>query len=207
MKHLDVLDEKFGADKVLGGLCAIGVTLTTEGHVQHLNKLHKLAFGERNAKTSARIEAIATQFQGSLCDWKASPDILQEMWEKWVFLSSLAGITCLCRSSVGDIMQAGGETTAKAILDEAQSIAQAYGHPARPEAMADNVKQLTLVGAPTTASMLRDIEKKSPIEAEHVIGDLVGRGAAKGLATPILSTALLHLRAYEARRLRDLEKQ
>jgi 2-dehydropantoate 2-reductase len=172
-----------------------------------LNKLHKLTFGERNSKTSARIEAITALFQNSLCDWKASPDILQEMWEKWVFLSSLAGLTCLFRASIGDIIEAGGETTAKAILDEAQAIAQAYGHPARPEAMADNIKQLTLVGAPTTASMLRDIEKKSPIEAEHVIGDLVGRGAAKGIATPILSTALLHLRAYEARRVRELEKQ
>jgi 2-dehydropantoate 2-reductase len=207
MKHLDVLEQRFGADTVLGGLCAIGATLTAEGHIQHLNKLHKLTFGERNSKTSARIEAITALFQNSLCDWKASPDILQEMWEKWVFLSSLAGLTCLFRASIGDIIEAGGETTAKAILDEAQAIAQAYGHPARPEAMADNIKQLTLVGAPTTASMLRDIEKKSPIEAEHVIGDLVGRGAAKGIATPILSTALLHLRAYEARRVRELEKQ
>ncbi len=207
MKHLDVLDEHFGADKVLGGLCAIGVTLNDNGHVQHLNKLHKIVFGERGATSSARVEAIAAQFQGTISDWKASPDIAQDMWEKWVFLSSLAGLTCLFRASVGDILVAGGDSLARQILDEAQAVASAYGHPTRPQSMEDNVKQLTLAGAPTTASMLRDIEKKSPIEAEHVIGDMVGRAEAKGVAAPLLSIALVHLRAYEARRQRDLQKQ
>ena len=207
MKHLDVLDDRFGEGKVLGGLCAIGATLNGEGHIQHLNKLHALAFGERNHETSDRVKAIAAQFEGTLCAWRASPAIIQDMWEKWVFLSSLAGLTCLFRASVGDIREAGGEHFALGILAEAQQIATACDHPARAEAMAENVKQLTMTGAPTTASMLRDIERKSPTEAEHIIGDLVGRAEAKGLAVPLLSAALVHLRAYEARRRRESEKQ
>src|SRR5438034_10175659 len=33
MRHLDVLDEKFGKDRVLGGLCGIAVTLDERRHV------------------------------------------------------------------------------------------------------------------------------------------------------------------------------
>ena len=203
MAHLDALDARFGADKVLGGLCAIGTTLTPQGHVQHLNKLHTIAFGERGAETSDRVQAIAAQFQDTITAWKASPAITQEMWEKWVFLSSLASLTCLFRGSVGDVLAANGEAFAVGLLDEAQAVAAAHGHAARAEVLAEHRKQLTLVGAPTTASMLRDIEKGSPIEAEHVIADLIERGHAKGVALPHMDVALLHLRTYAARHLRE----
>ena len=207
MRHLDVLDQRFGAGQVLGGLCAIGATLDAQGIVQHLNKLHALTFGERNAETSDRVKAISEQFQDTICAWRASPIIIQEMWEKWVFLSSLASTTCLFRASVGDVLTAGGQSFAEEILAEAQAIALANGHGARPDVLAEHHKQLTLVGAPTTASMLRDIEKGSSTEAEHIIADMIARGTAKNIATPRLNTALIHLRAYEARRTRELQKE
>ena len=203
MGHLDILDRHFGADRVLGGLCAIGATLNAEGHVQHLNKLHAITFGERDKETSPRVEAIAAQFQDTIAAWRASPVIIQEMWEKWVFLSSLAALTCLFRASVGDILAAGGEAFAVETLGEAQAIAQAHGHAARPDILAEHRRQLTLAGAPTTASMLRDIEKGADIEAEHIIADMIRRGQDKGVPAPHLSTALIHLRAYVARRMRE----
>ncbi len=53
--------------------------------------------------------------------------------------------------------------------------------------------------------MLRDIERNAPIEADHIIGDLLRRGAASSLANlSHLSLAYTHLKAYEARRIRTL---
>jgi 2-dehydropantoate 2-reductase len=57
---------------------------------------------------------------------------------------------------------------------------------------------LTAVGSPLTASMLRDIENGAPVEADHIIGDLLRRGRDLSLL-PIVYT---HLMAYEARRAR-----
>jgi 2-dehydropantoate 2-reductase len=48
--------------------------------------------------------------------------------------------------------------------------------------------------------MLRDIEANAPIEAEHIVGDLIRRSA--GLGPPLLGLAYTHLKAYEARRAR-----
>lgn len=54
-----------------------------------------------------------------------------------------------------------------------------------------------------TASMLRDIEGGARIEADHIIGDLIERGRARGVETPALERVLTHLKAYEHRRARE----
>ncbi|MGH7052376.1 MAG: 2-dehydropantoate 2-reductase N-terminal domain-containing protein, partial [Stellaceae bacterium] len=42
-------------------------------------------------------------------------------------------------------------------------------------------------GSPLTASMLRDIERGAPIEADHILGDLLRRGSTNGGAESLLS--------------------
>ncbi|PKU22444.1 2-dehydropantoate 2-reductase [Telmatospirillum siberiense] len=203
MRHLDSLDERFGAGHVLGGLCAIAATLDEAGVVRHLNDIHLLAFGERDGSESARIKAVADVFSRARAQWRSSRQIVQEMWEKWVFLSTLAASTCLLRASVGDIVMAGGVDTLGGLLAEAQSIAEAEGYGSRPDILDKARTQLTAAGSSLSASMMRDVEKGGPVEADHVIGDLLRRAQAAGLGVPLLKLAHLHLKAYEARRQRE----
>src|SRR3954462_7062358 len=93
MSHLDTLDQKFGRERVLGGLCAIAVTLNEKREVVHLQPLQSLAFGERAGESSADVRAIATVMEKGNFGSKTSGEIIQEMWEKWVFLASLAAST------------------------------------------------------------------------------------------------------------------
>jgi 2-dehydropantoate 2-reductase len=55
---------------------------------------------------------------------------------------------------------------------------------------------------------LRDIEQGGRIESDHIVGDLLERAASGAAATaalaPLLSTAYSHLKAYEARRRRQM---
>src|SRR5882672_9923547 len=62
MLHLDVLDKAFGAGRVLGGLCAIAVTLNEAREVVQLGPMQSLNFGERDGKMSDRVRAIAEVF-------------------------------------------------------------------------------------------------------------------------------------------------
>src|SRR3954463_16525755 len=59
MLHLDVLDRKFGRERVLGGLCAIAVTLNERREVVQLHPMQSLVFGERDDRLSDRVRAIA----------------------------------------------------------------------------------------------------------------------------------------------------
>ena len=131
----------------------------------------------------------------------ASEQIVQDMWEKWVFLSSLAASTSLMRTSVGNILAApGGRDFLLGMVDEVSAIAKANGHEPRGPFAERTRTMLTTEGSPMTASMFRDIKVGAPVEADHVIGDLVARADAAKIPVPKLRTAYTHLKAYEKQR-------
>lgn len=201
MLHLDVLDKKFGRERVLGGLCAIAVTLNDKREVVQLAPMQSLNFGERDGGLSDRVRAIAEVFASGNFGSVASEHIIQEMWEKWVFLASLAASTCLMRTSVGNILAApGGKDFILGMLDECSAVATAEGYaPSGP--FFERVRgMLTTEGSQMTASMFRDIKAGAPVEADHVIGDLIARGDAAKVPVPRLRTAYTHLKAYEKQR-------
>src|SRR6266850_8605849 len=90
MLHLNALDGKFGPERVLGGLCAIAVTLNEAREVVQLAPMQSLNFGERDGTMTDRVRAIAEIFAVGNFGATASEHIIQDMWEKWVFLASLA---------------------------------------------------------------------------------------------------------------------
>jgi 2-dehydropantoate 2-reductase len=201
MRQLDLLDARFGASRVLGGQCVIAATLDADGTVHHLNRSHSLSFGERDGSASERLRRIAQAMAGVNFEPRASSTIVQDMWDKWVFLASLAGITCLMRAPVGDIVAAhGGREATLALLDDCRRVAAACGHEPHPAVLQRAREVLTETGSTLSASMMRDLEHGGRIEADHVIGDLLARGEVHGLETPLLRLAYAHLKSYEARR-------
>jgi 2-dehydropantoate 2-reductase len=201
MLHLDVLDRKFGPERVLGGLCAIAVTLNEHREVVQLAPMQSLNFGERDGQLSDRVRAIAEIMASGKFGSVASEHIVQEMWEKWVFLASLAASTCLMRSSVGNILASpGGKDFILGMLDECSAVAAAEGYPPRAPFLERTRGMLTAEGSQLTASMFRDIKAGAPVEADHVIGDLMARGDAGKVPVPRLRTAYTHLKAYERQR-------
>jgi 2-dehydropantoate 2-reductase len=104
--HLDRLDAAFGPERVLGGVAYIAATLTAEGTIRHLNRVNGIAFGERSGAVSRRVEGIAGAFAATPVNASISDNILLDMWEKFVMISSLAGMNCLMRGSVSDILAA-----------------------------------------------------------------------------------------------------
>jgi len=204
MKHLDVLDKRFGAEAVLGGLCLISTTLDADGRILHLNNMHGLRFGERSGQRSQRVEAIAAQIEGAPFEGRLSDHILQAMWEKWTFIAAAAGITCLMRSAIGDIGAAGGADSAAKIYEECAQIAAENGFPPGEQARQISIKSQTTSGSLLTASMLRDIESHRQTEVDQILGDLLRRRQKPSNGLSILEMAHLHVMAYEARRKREL---
>ena len=203
LRHLDALDAKFGAARVLGGVAYIAATLTPEGVVRQLGLVppDELRFGARGASHPASARELAallarTPTKGTLVD-----DPLQAMWDKWVALGPLAAMTCLMRAPIGRIVAAEGGTDAmRACIGEAAAIARAEGHAPAPAVVELVAQRLTTPGSTFAASMLRDIERGGPTEAAHVVGDLVARARRHGVASPWLGAAWTHLQAYESGR-------
>jgi 2-dehydropantoate 2-reductase len=177
------------------------VTLNDKREVVQLQPMQSLTFGERDGKMSDRVRAIADIFASGNFGSVASEQIIQDMWEKWVFLASLAASTSLMRTSVGNILAApGGKDFLLGMLAEVTAIATAAGHTPRGPFAERTRTMLTTEGSPMTASMFRDIKAGAPVEADHVVGDLIVRAEAAKIAVPKLRTAYTHLKAYEKQR-------
>jgi len=201
VKHLDLLREKFGVENVLGGTCHIGATLASTGTVHHLNRLHSIAFGRLSKKQDKNICTFENLLARAKVDARLSTDVLQDMWNKFVMLTTLAGATCLMRASIGDIMNCrDGRNFITELLQECEDVAAAQGYCPDAEFMKHTRNELTKHGSPQTSSMLRDMQINGKTEADHILGDMVSRADAVGVAAPLIRTAYCHLQAYEIER-------
>jgi 2-dehydropantoate 2-reductase len=205
MRHFDALSERFGAQRVLGGLCIISATLDADGVVQHLNDAHSLTYGELDGKPSSRVDAIAATFAGANFNARSSTAIVQELWEKWVFIASLGGITSLMRAPIGDIERAGASDLALALLAECSAIAASQGFAPRPAVLERGRPMLTTPGSTLTASMMKDIERGGRTEADQIVGDLLRRSNPPARDGSLLRVVYAHLKAYEVRRAREAD--
>src|SRR5208282_5302808 len=110
MKHVDILTARFGEKAVAGCVCSIAARLGEQGRIVHMSQFHDLAYGEMDGNLSVRMVELDALMQNANFDARLSAQIEQEMWEKWTMLATLAGVTCLMRGSVGEIVASPGGT-------------------------------------------------------------------------------------------------
>jgi 2-dehydropantoate 2-reductase len=209
LAHFDRLDAEFGAGRVVGGCCHIAGNLTREGVVRQLSELHRITFGARAgnaAHAQGVLEQLKAAFAPTPVDTRLADQVLQDIWEKYVMLTSLAAITCLMRGAVGDIAATDeGAAIALRAFAECEAAAAHAGYPSRPNAAEATRKLLTQKGSAFSASMLRDLESGGRTEGEHIVHDMLRRTRAAGGDATVLAIAWAHLQAREARLVREAQ--
>ncbi|TAK87660.1 MAG: ketopantoate reductase family protein [Betaproteobacteria bacterium] len=207
LAHYDLLDTRFGRARVAGGCCHLAAMLDPVGAVRHLNAIHRITFGIRDANAGhARsvLDSLANLFARTRVECLHTENVMQELWEKYIFLCTLASMTCLMRAAVGDVVAAeGGRALMLEALEVCAQTAARSGFPPRSAAREDAIRILTEPGSAFTASMLRDLEAGHRLESNHLIGDMLRRAEAVGVAPGLLRVAYVHLLAREARRVRE----
>ena len=107
------------------------------------------------------------------------------------------------RATVGEIVATDeGRTLNEAMFAACEQVAAASGYPIRQAARERGLQVLTQAGSPLTASMLRDLERGTRVEADHIVGDMLRRGRTLGTDVSLLRVAFAHLQAYQQRVLR-----
>jgi 2-dehydropantoate 2-reductase len=198
--HLDRLEAAFGADRVLGGVAYVGAVLLPDGSIRHVNRMSGIAFGERGGGISERAKAIEQQFANTPVAAPANDNILQEMWEKFVMMGAMAGMNCLMRGNVGEIVATEeGEALMVEALAECRGVAEAAGFAPRTQARERVQALLTEHGSVNSASMRQDLEAGRRTEAAAIVGDMLRRACRFGVSTPLLRTAWCHLQVHENR--------
>ena len=203
MKHVDDLQARFGADRVVGGVCRVSTQLDAQGRILHLSPMHELVYGELDGSRSARIEALHAFLSDAGFTTQLSTHIAQDLWNKWILLATLGGICSLARGTVGEIAATdGGDDFVRGFLAEAVAVATAtaVGFAPSQQAIDFTLGVLTAPGSPLTSSMYRDLMAGERVEVDQILGDLRARARRANLATPLVSAAFIQLSAYQRRR-------
>ena len=194
LTHLDTLDAAFDSERVLGGFAHISVTRRNDGVIEQFGDTTRFVYGPRGATdiSDAIVQALVSMNAQVI----HTPTIFSLMWQKFALITALAGATCLCRGSVGDILAtADGRAFIERLYRECCATAQAGGHVLNAEMQAEALAVLTHPSS-LKASMLRDIEHGGRSEGEHIVGDMLQRATMLNIDAPLLLAAATTLRVY-----------
>jgi 2-dehydropantoate 2-reductase len=200
--HIDVLNQKFGQHRVLGGTAKIQSTLTSSGAIRQFNDWRTLTFGEQSGEMTERVRTLAALFKATKgVEVFAVTDIVQRMWEKLVHLSTAAAMTCLMRANVGEIVRT--PNGREIFLDQLRcgaAIAAANGHAPSEAFMKSWEETFSQQDSQYATSMLRDIERGGQTEVEHILGFMLNKASEAHVPRYTLLLAYTHVKAFEQRR-------
>jgi 2-dehydropantoate 2-reductase len=193
----DVLRKYVPADSVMGGVCYIAAAISKPGVIGHTGTMQRLVFGEYGARKSARGEAFLAACQTADIDAELSDAIERLIWEKFVFLVGLSGMTSKFRSPIGPIRE---NAEKRAMLFETMrevvAVGRAKGVPLRPDFAEDRLAFCDTIPAKMTSSMQVDLERGNRLELPWLSGAVVDLGAQLGVPTPTNAAIVEALTPY-----------
>lgn len=195
LAHMHALDAAFGSERVLGGFAHISVTVKPDGSIEQFGEVARLVYGARDSGVVS--DAITRAMSTMKAQVIQTPAIIQLMWQKFALITALAGATCLCRGSVGEILATpDGREFVERLYRECCATAQASGHALSDDMQGEALAVLT-TPTPLKASMLRDIEGGGRSEGEHIVADMLKRAMVLSVDAPMLLAAATMLRVYD----------
>ncbi len=197
VSSMDRLSSVIDPANVGGGVAHIAAVIGEPGLIKHTGTMARLTFGERNGGTSARMEAVAEAFDGAGFDFKLATDITRAIWEKFIFLSSLSGMTALCRQPVGPIREnPDSRAMFEAAIHETAAVGRAEGVDLPDHTESKTIGFLDNLPPVMKASMLHDLEGGRRLELPWLSGEVVRLGKKHGIPTPVHSAVLGALTFY-----------
>ena len=187
-----------GADQTVGGIAAIASVIDTPGVIKHTSNFAMMRFGHADRRADATLQAFAEAGKAAKLDVAIADDIERERWQKFIFLTAMAGATAALRSSIGPIM-ADPELRAffRQLMQEAFAIGKAKGvalDPSYIESRMDFV--LNKVEPGMKASMAHDLERGNRLELDWLAGKVREFGRALNIPTPASDTVYTVLKLH-----------
>ena len=182
----EYLTAAYDPKHVMGGVSYVATTIGHPGVIRQTGPMQRLVFGEFDGKSSRRTEAFLAACKAGGINAEISPNIRRAIWEKFVFLSALAGATTTMRKTLGPIRE---NRQARAFLHDLMREAVAVGRAegvSLPEDYADQrIGFADTLPADMTSSMHHDLERGNRLKSPWLAGAVVAIGKKRGVPTPL----------------------
>ncbi len=193
------LGERWGAERVMGGLCFVCINRTAPGVIRHLDH-GSISIGEFGRPVSARVRAVADAFLAAGVEANAVDDLDGERWRKLMWNVPFNGLSIAANANVAEVLaDAVLCAEARALMGELLNAARRLGH-AIPDSFADwQIERSASMGGYRPSSMI-DYELGRPVEVEAIWGEPLRQGLAAGAKMPRLALLYGIIRQVTERR-------
>ena len=196
--HINKLEKAFKKENVFGGVAHVSSNTKSPGEIKHVGNIKRLSFGSRyqeNQDTANEFYQLCRKadFQTVLSD-----NIDQDIWEKWIFIATIAGATTLFQTSIDNVSKKpNGKIFIQNLWNECINISKENGYELRAESKNLHEDLLFKSDIPFKASMLIDMEKKLQTEYKHIFYEFIKLGNKINFKTPFLDLVYLNMKIYE----------
>ncbi len=187
-----------GSDQTVGGVAYIATVIAAPGVIKHTSQFAKIRFGRADKKADAALQAFVDAGKSAKIDIDISADIERERWEKFIFLTAMAGSTAALRSPIGPIA-ADPELRGffRQLMEEAVAVAKAQGVALDPAYIKQRLASLSGQIEPgMKASMAHDLDRGNRLELDWLSGKVRELGRALNIATPASDTVYTVLKLH-----------
>ena len=191
-----------GAEQTVGGVAYIATVIDRPGVIKHTSQFAKLRFGQvhkiADKRADAKLQAFVDAGKAAKIDVDLSADIQRERWEKFAFLTAMAGSTAALRSTIGPIA---ADTELRGffrqLMEEAFAVGKAKGVTVDPAYIEERMAFIaTKVEPGMKASMAHDLERGNRLELDWLSGKVRELGRALNIPTPASDTVYAVLKLH-----------
>jgi len=189
-----------GERPVLGGTTYIATALSAPGVIEQTGAHRRIVFGEvfgQLPRMSERVRQIHAALSGADIQAEAVEDGRVPIWEKFIFLVSLAGFTGGARLPIGPVWA--DPFIRQQFLEacrEVERVARAEGVPVAPDVIERIEAYINGIPGTMRSSLLIDLSQGKRIEVEALHGAVVRRAAKAGVQAPIMSVLYAVLKPW-----------
>jgi 2-dehydropantoate 2-reductase len=186
VESIDRVAAVVGAEQVMGGVAIIAATIGEPGVIVHTGTMARLRFGPVLPVQRPAAEAMRAALEGAGVDAEVVADVRRALWEKFVFLVALSGLTAISGQPLGDV-RSDPELRAQfeAAMVEAWSLARARGIVLADDFVAEQMRFADTLPHEMRSSMLNDLVAGNRLEAPWLCGAVERMAKPLRVATPI----------------------
>jgi 2-dehydropantoate 2-reductase len=178
------LTSAVGREHVAGGVAHVQAAIDEPGVIRH-TALDLLIFGELDGTRSPRLQALHDTCIRAGFEAKLADRIHDELWLKFVRLTSLSGMMAATRSPLG-VIRDDEDLWAmlQAAIMEAMAVAHAKGVQFAPNVLSDMLRHIGGMPSHAKSSMLEDLEHGRRLELPWLNATLVRIAEESGVPAP-----------------------
>jgi 2-dehydropantoate 2-reductase len=197
VESVDLLAEAIPRERIAGGVAYISATIREPGVIATTGKMARLRFGPMLESQRPVLEAFNSACKAAGVDADIAVDIRRTLWEKFVFLNALSGVTAVSRQPVG-VVRADPDlrATMEASMLETLRLANANGVALPESLVAAQMQFLDTLPEGMRASMANDLAAGNRLEAPWLCGAVARMYAARGTASPVNRTLFAALKPF-----------